>query len=198
VLQTSEIHTPDVPQGYFENLAGNILQRIKTLEHIQDNELSHYPVLFSIRKTPVFSVPENYFEQLPVKILNRVSTPVKVISLSRRRIWNYAVAASITALMLISSILVKNNASHPDALNQVSSNIQVPAYIHDANSYKNEQQINDAITKLSDEDIIKYLEATGNDEDNDAVASSVKENELPSPADYLANDKTLDTFLNQN
>ena len=100
-------------------------------------------------------------------------------------------------LMAISSILVINkNVKHP--IDQVSANMPIPAYIQNSYQYKNEEQINEGIAKLSNSDIIKYLEATGNDADTEDFASGVAEKELPSQEDYLLNEKTLDTYLNQN
>src|SRR6476620_2419311 len=62
---TSETHNRDVPAGYFENHAGNILEKIKKLEATQPDELiEQYPLLYSLRKENVFKVPENYFGKL--------------------------------------------------------------------------------------------------------------------------------------
>ncbi len=73
----------------------------------------------------------------------------------------------------------------------------MPSYIQESFKYKSEQQIDDGIAKLPDEDIIKYLEATGNDTDDEVLATSVPETELPAQQDYLLNEKTLDIYLDQ-
>jgi hypothetical protein len=201
LLPTSETQNLGVPEGYFDNLAGNILKKIKTLTNdAESDELrQHYPLLYTLRNENVFSLPKNYFEQLPANILTGVKPQeLQVIHIRKRTVWNYAVAATITGLMAISSLLVTtNNNKHPIA-NQVGTNLSIPSYIQDSYQYKNEEQINEGITKLSNDDIIKYLEATGNDADNEAFASGVTEKELPSQEDYLLNEKTLDKYLNQN
>ena len=60
-------------------------------------------------------------------------------------------------------------------------------------------QINDvdgALSKISDADILKYLEETGTDVKAAIVANSIDENELPSQDDYLQDEKALDKYLN--
>jgi hypothetical protein len=201
LLSTSETQNLGVPEGYFDNLAGNILKKIKNLPNeAEGDELSQqYPLLYSLRNENVFSVPKNYFEQLPANILTGVRPQeLKVIHVRKRTGWNYAVAATITGLMAISSLLVINKNPKQPIDKQVGTNISIPSYIQDSYQYKNEEQINEGITKLSNDDIIKYLEATGNDADNEAFASDVTGKELPSQEDYLLNEKTLDTYLNQN
>lgn len=199
-LLTSETQNLDVPAGYFENLAGDILKKIKNLPFKETgDELINFPVLSTLQKKNVFTVPENYFQQLPISVLAGLKpTEAKVISIKKRRLWNYAVAAAVTGLMAISSLLVVQQNHQFTAGRQVSINKSFPAYIKDSYQYKNEEQINEGITKLSDDDIIKYLESTGNDSDNEAFASGVKEKELPAEKDYLLNEKTLDVYLNQN
>jgi hypothetical protein len=196
---TSETHNLDVPAGYFENLAGSILERIKSQSVKQEDELMvHYPLLYSLRMENVFNVPENYFENLPAGILAGVK-PGKVISIGgkRRSLWNYAVAATVTGLIAISSLLVTNKTTDITAQRDISK-VSIPAYIQDSYQYKNEAEITEGIRELSNDDIIKYLEATANDTDNEAFASGLTEKGLPDQEDYLNNEKTLDTYLNQN
>ena len=71
-----------------------------------------------------------------------------------------------------------------------------PSYIKEAGKYKNQQQINEGISNLADDDIIKYLETTGNNADDELLSNVIQENELPDEKDYLLNEHTLETFLN--
>jgi len=195
---TSETHNRDVPAGYFENLAGNILEKIKKLQVTEPDELiEQYPLLYSLRKENIFTVPENYFEKLPEEVLGALNQG-KVRTIGKTRsLWNYAVAATVTGLIAISSLLVTNKSSDNAAQNGMAKNT-VPEYIQDSYQYKNEEAINEGIKELSSDDIIKYLEATANDTDNEAFASGVTEKGLPDQEEYLKNEKTLDTYLNQN
>ena len=54
-----------------------------------------------------------------------------------------------------------------------------------------------AIATLSDEEIIKYLEKTGNDVDNEVLTTNIDDNALPTPNDYLMDEKTLDNYIDQ-
>ena len=170
---------------------------IKSLPQRDEENLEHLPLLHSVRKENVFTVPGNYFTQLPATVLARVQSPKgKVVGFKTRSVWNYAVAATITGLMAISSLLVVNNTSNLTTGEVAKSSL--PAYIKDSYQYKSEADINEGISNLSKEDIIKYLEATASDADDDAFASGIKEQGLPAQEDYLQNEKTLETYLNQN
>ena len=52
------------------------------------------------------------------------------------------------------------------------------------------------MNKLSNDDIVKYLEANGSDIQAAIVANSVDKNELPSQEDYLLDEQALDKYLN--
>lgn len=61
-----------VPTGYFEGLAGQVLNRIKTLEagNAVDELNVVSPMLVNLSKEMPYQVPHGYFEGLPEKILN--------------------------------------------------------------------------------------------------------------------------------
>jgi len=186
-----------VPDGYFENLAGNILQKIKSLE--SDNaseELKQLsPILYSIQNENVFAVPQGYFETLPATVLNAARPSVaKVVVMKKRSVlWNAAAAAILTGIMAISALWMSNDSSQRNTA--TADNNTVAINIKDALQYKNEQQIDEGIASLSDTDIIKYLETTGSNADDEAVASGISEKELPEEQDYLINENTLEIFL---
>ncbi len=194
----SDTHFLDVPEGYFDNLAVNILQKIKGLEI--DNatqELKQLsPMLYAVQNENVFSVPAGYLNTLPETILNELqpSTPAKVVAIKKRSVvWKYAVAALLTCVMAINALWIINKPFKPVAVTSEVKN--TPAYVSDASQFKNEQQLNDGIASLSDDEIIKYLEVTGTNADDDVLAAGIPEKELPSEQDYLLDENTLDTYL---
>ncbi len=192
---TSETHFLDVPEGYFNNLAGNILQKIKGLEiDNASQELKQLsPMLYAVQNENVFSVPAGYFDSLPGTIFNGLQPliPAKVIAIKKRSLFrNYAVAAVLTCVMAISALWIINK---PVTVTSESKN--APAYVSDAGEFKNEQQLNDGIASLSDDEIIKYLEVAGTNADNDVLVAGIPEKELPSEQDYLLDEKTLETYL---
>jgi hypothetical protein len=58
--------------------------------------------------------------------------------------------------------------------------------------------LNEGIASLSDEEIIKYLEKTGNDVDGEVLSSSIDDKTLPEPTDYMMDEKVLDTYLEKS
>jgi hypothetical protein len=187
----------EVPEGYFDSLPGIILRKIKRAESDNaDEELKQLsPMLYSIQNENVFSVPAGYFENLPNTIIDAVKPQAKIVALKKRStIWQYAAAAILAGVMAVSALWISNNASQQNlATTKVNT---VPSYIKEASQYKNQQQINEGISNLSADDIIKYLQATGSNADDELLSNVIPENELPDEKDYLLNEHTLQTFLN--
>lgn len=196
-LPASEPHFSEVPEGYFESLPLNILNKIKSLESNGAEQISEMsPMLYSVQNKNVYSVPKGYFENFPSTIIKAVRPQAKVVAMTRRAtIWKYARAAVVAGIVAVSALWVINNPSQNPAVTAGTKVNIIPSYFKDAVQYKNEQQIEDGIAKLDDEDIIKYLETTGNNSDDDFLATSVQDNDLPAEEDYLINDKALDIYL---
>jgi len=64
----------EVPDGYFEGLANQILNRVKALEASDANEELEilFPMLGSISKEMPFAVPAGYFESLSEKLMQGI------------------------------------------------------------------------------------------------------------------------------
>ncbi|MBS1747858.1 MAG: hypothetical protein JST21_16975 [Bacteroidetes bacterium] len=146
-----------VPNGYFENLAGNIINRIKNYSDndvIQElEELS--PLLSSIPKTNVYSVPDNYFSEFNPshEKPTEQEEETKVISIgSHTRKWiNYAAAACVGAVLFGGGYLYFNkNKNQP----QNVPNSYAAAYSN--------MDIQKEISSLSDDAISSYLNANSN------------------------------------
>ena len=187
-----------VPEGYFENLSSSILDKIKSLKDDPAEELrSMSPMLYSIQSENVFEVPKGYFRNLEYDILDKVITKpqTKVVEMKRRdSIWKYAAAAVVTGFIGLSSLMMFNSSEKSTITKE--NEALVSSAIKTANEFKNPQQVNAGIASLSEDDIIKYLEKTGTDVDNEALAKSIDESELPSTKDYLLDENTLETYLN--
>ena len=180
-----------VPEDYFKNLSTTIIEKIKALDHAEElRNLS--PMLYAVQNENVFQVPPGYFSNLENSVLSKVVKPkAKVVTIKKNFVWKYAAAAVITGVIGVSSLMVLNKSQNiSDPENGITS------YIQQASQFKNETQINDGIAKLSDDEIIKYLETTGNVSDNDALTQGIEEKELPAQNEYLNNDQTLLMYLN--
>ena len=197
VNATSKADNLTVPEGYFENLTTSVLNKIKLLND-NDNPARELralsPMLYSVQNENVFSVPAGYFKNLQNDILHKTISEAKVVAIKPKdSIWKYAAAAVVTGMIAVSSLMNFNSRqSAPVNESFVTPSAQTTA------QFNNEQQINAAIAGLSDDEIIKYLDKTGTDADNELLTKSIDENGLPAANDYLLNDKTLDTYLNQS
>lgn len=66
------MESPDIPVGYFDQLADSILNKIKSAE-TSIEEISHLsPLLYNIQNKNVFEVPVGYFETLNRIIIDRI------------------------------------------------------------------------------------------------------------------------------
>lgn len=201
LMTASENHTFKIPDGYFQNFADNILNKIKNLEegNVNESEQQFSPMLNSLRNKNVFTVPQGYFENLASIISDKINVkPVPKIVSIKNYFWNYAAAAIVTGIIAISSLWISNKSLQQPAVKQTNVTASVPAsYLQEALKYKSEQQIEDGISKLSDDEIIKYLELTDSETDNKELAANTDEKDLPSQQDYLLDEKMLDKYLDQ-
>lgn len=187
-----------VPEGYFESLSSNILNKIKALQNESASEelkkLS--PVLSSLQGTNVFRIPQGYFDELPGEITQIIKPQAKVISIKfKNTVWKIAVAAMMAGVIAVSSLWVSQKQID-NKIGVALNDKDIPA-VAVSPSYKSEDQINEAIEKLSDDDIIKYLQTTGNAADNEFLTASIEEKELPAQQDYLLDGKTLQNYLDK-
>ena len=190
-VSSSSFKAVSAPEGHFENLSSAILNKIKAIDDPSAELKSLSPTLYSIQNENVFAVPPYYFNGLEDDILSKVAPKTKVVKLKNSFVWKYAAAAILSGVIGITSLFVNNKS---EKVAQQDNNIA--SYNQETLSFKNENQINTAISTLSKEEIIKYLENTGNETDNEVLAQSVEEKRLPQQSDYLNNEETLQTFLN--
>lgn len=182
----SELQAADLPDGYFENLADSVLTKIKG-ENAADELRALSPVLYSIQNENVFEVPDGYFERLSQEIQNKVQTQKQKVIVMRKHttsFFKYAVAAVFIGVMALGVFKFTEN-KQPD--------VELPGYVKAGMQIKD---VDNELSKITDEEIVKYLEAGGNDVKAAIVANSVDENELPSQEEYLMDEKALDKYLN--
>jgi len=179
----------EVPKGYFDTLATTILDKIKAqnIENASDELRALSPMLYSIQNENVFEVPQDYFNTLPDTIIDRVRPQqTKVVTMHRRStaFVKYAVAAAFTGVMALGVFKFTGPAK-----------INIDPVIAQGIQIAKENKFDEELAKIKTADIIKFLEANGSDVAAGVVANSVEENELPSPADYLMDEKALENYL---
>ncbi|MEP6583660.1 MAG: hypothetical protein ABJA90_05325 [Ginsengibacter sp.] len=191
-----------VPDGYFDSLSANVLAANKEINHeTADQELHNLSsILYSLKKENVFEIPDRYFSNLSSDIIKKVKpASAKIVVMKSRNSWlRIAAAAVITGIIAIGSLQIFNNSSNqigPDTL-ITASNI-IPAYVKESFEFRTEKQLDAGIAKLSDDEIMKYLEKNGNVLDNDVLVNNTDASELPAQADYLNDENTLNSYLDQ-
>jgi hypothetical protein len=97
--------------------------------------------------------------------------------------FKYAVAAAFTGVMALGVFKFIGSGKQSELPDYVTAGLKV-------------QDVDQELAKISDDDILKYLEASGTDVKTAMVANSIDENELPSQEDYLLDEKALDKYLN--
>jgi hypothetical protein len=142
-----------VPDDYFNNLADNILGKIKTstIDSVRQELEEISPLLSKLPKTNVYAIPQNYFNELNSLAgadNNDLNPSVKIISIGRKaRKWiNYAVAACIAAALLGGGYLyLLNRNPGSDAVSPLAK-----------------MDVEKEISILSDNEIADYLKENTN------------------------------------
>lgn len=183
-------NTGKVPEGYFEGLAGQILDRVRSeqAETAADEIRVLSPVLESLRGKRVFEVPAGYFEQFKAAMPAGVQTGKAMVVVMKGRMnsfLRYAVAAVFTGLMALGvTKLTQSGKTRLDAT--VLNGLQI----------NREHSFDQEFEKVADDDIIKYLQANGENIDAQTVAyKTLDESDLPSQEDYLNDEKAVDNYL---
>jgi hypothetical protein len=184
LIQTTSQNS-DVPVGYFDNLADNILAKIKQqqADNASEELRSLSPILYSVQNKNVYTVPANYFDNLSDTILEKVEPQqAKVITMRKRNFTfiKYAVAAVFTGIIAFSAFkFVGNSTTIDEATKQGLA-------IAKENKFETE------LDKVTDEEIVKYIQADGTDIDDALLAAVVEE----TPAvNNTIEDKTVDSYL---
>jgi hypothetical protein len=193
--EITETNLPKVPAGYFDTLSDQILSKIKTIyfESAEEELRKLSPMLYALKGENIFAVPKGYFESFTGEVLEKIKpAPAKIVSMkSSRSWWKYAAAAVVTGAIAITSLQIFNGSHDKDILASVSPDIKASF------QYKNEEQLDAGIAKLSDDEIIKYLENNGNVMDNELLTNNTDVSEMPSQSDYLSDENTLNTYLDK-
>lgn len=191
-----------VPEGYFSTLSDSILNKIKIAypESAGEELQKLSPTLFSLKDVNVFSVPNGYFESFENEISEKINKkePAKVVSINKRSSWlKYAAAAVVTGAIAFGSLEIFKSTHHGNNDAENSSSVAVTETIKNSFQYKNADEVNAGIAKLSDADIVKYLEKNGNVMDNATLLNDIDVSEMPDQTDYLQDANTLNSYLNK-
>ena len=190
-----EITNTDVPENYFEQLSGNILNKIKLAS--KENEVNLElvalsPMVANIGKANVLTVPEGYFKANEAVLLKHAMPSLApVVSMqARSKMFRYMAAAAITGIIGLSLFGLLNS-------NEQKDNSQVAATVTLANEIIAKDNFEEEFAKISGEDIEQYLEERGQNVNIALAASTIEDKDLPDPLDYILDENALTDFLKQ-
>jgi len=134
----------NVPAGYFDQLDEKIMEIIRRHPDYQTSQEeleSISPLLSSISKRPVYSVPGGYFENFTPGVDEKRT---RVVSITARKWFRYAVAAVIAGVILMAGLIAFNN-DHKDPASKTLAKFE-----------KEVKKINDV---KSTENLIDFMDA---------------------------------------
>ncbi len=167
-----------VPDNYFDTLAGSIIQKIKQQNNEYFVELEEVaPLLNTINKKNIYSLPQGYFEHLNIIIPAKKLSGAKVVFLSKtRRLISYAAAAVIAGVLVTGAIFYPGNSASFDVSKEVNklSDAELNGYLESAHSIsfmddtmilnQESPSIQEHLKLVSDQELQQYLDENGSDE----------------------------------
>ena len=173
------INVYKVPENYFDN--NSIVMIEKTKNKIQ---------LEGDSKKNTYNVPNGYFDSLANVIVSKLATEAKVMPIrSRKTYFNYAVAASIAGMIGVGLFFMTTS--------NTGEKKNLASLLEEANVILKNGAFDSEMEKLSDDDIVNYLNLNGSDVNAALVASISDDKKLPNEEEYLYDDQTLDNFLKE-
>ena len=171
-----------LPDNYFDSLAGNILQKIKIVnaDNVQKELEDIAPFLSTMPKANVYTVPEGYFEK-GIIVQHKVPARVIPIVTKSRKWFTYAAAACVTAVMFLGGYFYFEN--------KTTSVGSVQNHIANINVSK-------AISQLPDSTLGNYL----TNDNSDIYASQSSDEQDLNIQNLILNtsDQDIQDYLNQN
>jgi hypothetical protein len=167
-----------VPAGYFDNLNERLMQGIREHADYQtsDEEIASLsPLLSNISKKSPYSVPDNYFENLSTKIVKKEES--KVISITSRKLYRFAIAAVFVGVVAIGAFLFINPK-------QIDPNKNPQAWL--------KKNVN---KKISQEQLDNFVALTKANEINKTPGENVKTDEIKALMKDVS-EKEIQEFLN--
>jgi hypothetical protein len=176
--------TYTVPAGYFEQLPGQLLQHIHPATITASEEIQQLsPLLAGLQNRNPYTLPAGYFEEQPVAetaatALFAVPPVTSPLRKKRSRWIQYSAAAVIAGIALVSGARMFRSD-------------------HTSGTSPNSQNVSAEIARMSDADIVHYLEST-----TSGYIEPVIESDAGGLASddliKLASDKEIEQYLAEN
>lgn len=150
-----------VPAGYFEDLAGNVTDGAKAIELVNEELENLSPLMNRLKEQNVYDVPAGYFDGLAEIVLTaaKQQQPAKVVSMKwGSKVLRFATAAVVTGLIVTAAWLYTYNTP-----------------VTNASEDKVAKETQNAVKKISDEELVKFIETEDNLVDEPATTITTNE-----------------------
>jgi len=174
----------EVPDGYFDQLPGNILSRITTNNEIRAELDEVAPFLSTIGKEQTYRFHEEYFAKADFARHARSRQPqVTIVSMRIARKWMQYAAAAVMAGILITGAFLFTDS---------------PANIEDA-AYQ-PLDLSSELDKVSETELVKYLDNPEHASAAPATTQLASEEELKDVTTHLqqVSDEELKQYVTEN
>jgi ribosomal protein L12E/L44/L45/RPP1/RPP2 len=178
-----------VPAGYFENLTASILQKVKANDVAEELQ-SISATVAAIGNKNVYEVPAKYFENLNYNTAKKQEAKVIPITKGLSKVVKLAAAAVVTGLLGFGIFTYVQKAD--------ITKEQTASLLKEANKIISTNSFEKDFATLTDADLEKYLEQSGENVEAAMVATTAEEAELPEVTDYYLDENTLNNFLEEN
>lgn len=115
LLSSVSRETPyDVPSDYFKDLEESLMITVREsndYQTVKEELATLSPLLSGLKKEMPYNVPQSYFESLGAE---PVKQETKIISITHRRWFRYAVAAVFTGIIVLSGFILTGNKKESD------------------------------------------------------------------------------------
>lgn len=159
-----------VPAGYFDQLPGMMLERVRTMEQDHEEEISSLsPLLAGLSKKMPMSVPEGYFSEVKVPEIASESKLAPVVSMPKSRFRMFAVAASVVAILGFGALLY-----FMDQQDQVNENMSLSKELPKVS----EKEMDEFLSGFPDLMVAEPIAVSGNPAEAEEMMRDIDEDGL--------------------
>ncbi len=188
-LEAASAPVYDVPGSYFEQLPGRILARISQKDIYADEVYTELaaiaPALNTISGEEVYAVPASYFDQADfITPALKSGKGGRVVTLRIARKWiQYAAAAVVTGILVTGAFLFTDDTEN----------------IKDPEAFE-KSEVSSSLNKVSDEELLKYVETHEHILATPAASLLASEEELKDVKSNIrhVSDEELKQYLKEN
>jgi hypothetical protein len=186
VAEITEHHTYQMPEGYFNEMHNNLINKLNGIEH----DAPQSPLLEKAGKGNILSTPTAYFDNLIDNILSNLKKEKTTTHIFSMHALKWAVAACIIGLIGFS---IANKYFSSENGNQINKEWQASLKLSKLIIQKNSFDI--TLSQLDENTIINFLQENGHDVDAALMASITETEHINEVNEYFCDDENLNLMM---